>query len=114
MPVAWRAKRFGPKTTKAHWRLHFGLVKEGIAHLLNKYLHGKTRSWNVDVYIAPWLIIEVDGSSHVGKQLLKDQAKTRDLETAQPPFTVLRFRDPEIMRDLPRVLTHIKKVLNPP
>ena len=87
------------------------LNKEAIHHLNNYYLHGATRPWNVDIYIYPWLIVEVDGSSHVGKQLAKDARKTNDLEHAELPFTVKRYRDHEIWDDLPRILTEIKTLL---
>lgn len=109
--MGWRAKRFGPKITRAHYRLHQGLIAEGIPHVNNYYLMGKTRRWNVDVYIIPWLIIEVDGSSHVGKQLLKDEVKTADLQEAPLPFTVLRFWDREIIDNLRGCLNTIKRVL---
>lgn len=108
----WRAKRFGPRITRAHWRLHFGLVREGIRHFLNYQLQGKTQLWEVDVYIPPWLVVEADGSSHMGEQLKKDAFKTQDLEAAELPFMVLRFWDHTIFGDLPSVLAIIKKVLS--
>ena len=109
--MAWRAKRFGPKITKAHWRLHYGLDDDGILHFINIYLQGKTRPWNVDVYIPSWLIVEVDGSSHVGKQLEKDEFKTRDLENAELPFTVIRFWDHNINNELTKTLILIYTTL---
>lgn len=109
--MGWRAKKYGPKITRAHRHLHFGLVRDGIRHLNNYYLMGRTRRWNVDVYIPPWLIIEVDGSSHRGKQLLKDKIKTADLEQAELPFTVIRFWDHDIKNELPKTLITIYTTL---
>lgn len=109
--MGWKAKKYGPKFTKAHRKLSFALNKDGIHHLNNYYLHGATRPWNIDVYIYPWLIIEVDGSSHVGKQLAKDRRKTQDLEQAELPFTVLRFWDHNINRELTKTLILIYTTL---
>ena len=109
--MGWRAKKYGPSITRAHWRLHFGLDDDGILHFINYWLMGKTQRWNVDVYIPSWLIIEVDGSSHVGKQIDKDIFKTRDLENAELPFTVLRFWDHTINNELTKTLILIYTTL---
>ena len=54
----------------------------------------------MDRYFPPDLVVEIDGSSHVGRQLLKDELATADLEQAKLPFRVIRFKDPEIWNNL--------------
>ena len=65
-----------------------------------KLLRGRDKWHRVDRYFPPDLVVEIDGSSHVGKQLLRDEAATADLEQAALPFRVMRFRDFEIWSDL--------------
>lgn len=108
--MTWKVKRWGPKVTRAEWRLRRALEKEGIPFLTQMILQGRERQHRVDFYVAPRLVIEVDGSSHVGEQLLKDEVATADLENAELPFTVVRFRDHEINHNLPEVLAAIKKL----
>ena len=46
------------------------------------------------------LIVEVDGYSHKFKT---EADKKRDLDLAECGFTVLRFSDEEVIKDLPNV-----------
>ena len=109
--LVWRARRWGPRVTRAEFRLRRALEKEGLLFLTQKVLQGRERRHCVDFYFPPDLVVEVDGSSHVKRQLLKDEAATADLENAVLPFRVLRFRDGEIWKDVAGVVACIKKAL---
>ena len=98
--MTWKIKRFGPTVTRAEHRFAWGLTKRGIRSLSQKLLKGRDRWHRVDRYFPPDLVVEIDGSSHVGRQLLKDEVATADLEQAPLPFRVIRFRDPEIWNNL--------------
>lgn len=98
--MTWKIRRFAPKVTKAEHRYAWGLTKRGIRSLSQWLLKGRDKWHRVDRYFPPDLVVEIDGSSHVGKQLLKDEAATEDLRQAPLPFRVIRFRDSEIWSDL--------------
>jgi very-short-patch-repair endonuclease len=57
------------------------------------------------------LCIELDGSSHDGRGIM-DQARTEALETLN--IRVIRFRNEEVLEDLPSVLQRIEAALDPP
>ncbi|HEV3051439.1 MAG TPA: endonuclease domain-containing protein [Longimicrobium sp.] len=55
------------------------------------------------------LCVELDGCSHDGKEIL-DQARTEALATLN--IRVIRFRNEEVLKDLPSVLRRIKAALD--
>ncbi len=56
------------------------------------------------------LVIEVDGGYHdTPEQQQDDQARTSFLESKG--YTVIRFKNDEILYDLPMVITRIKEIL---
>jgi very-short-patch-repair endonuclease len=56
------------------------------------------------------LIIEIDGSGHADPEAGKHAAsRQRDLETSG--FTVLRFKDEDVLRDMDEVRTKISSVI---
>jgi very-short-patch-repair endonuclease len=55
------------------------------------------------------LVVEIDGGIHeIRKEY--DEARTRDLQGMR--ITVVRYSNEQIQTELPRVLTHLKKVID--
>ncbi len=75
---------------------------------------GFKRQRPIDRYIADFfcadlkLIIEIDGSSHIGKEAY-DAYRQQRLEKLG--YTVIRFREGEVMRDFNMVHGHISRVI---
>lgn len=114
MKLAWKIKRFAPKVTKTEMKLRRALTKVGIPFQTQVILQGKERRHCVDFYLAPHLIVEVDGASHrYEKQKIKDELATADLENAELPFTVLRVKDGEVWNNLDAVVDAIRKLMKP-
>ena len=57
------------------------------------------------------LVIEVDGNIHRDR-INYDNARTNKL--AEYGYTVLRFSNERVMKDLPQVLAEIRKAVSPP
>ncbi len=55
------------------------------------------------------LCVELDGSSHDGREIM-DQARTEALATLD--IRVIRFRNEEVLEDLPSVLQRIEAALD--
>ena len=98
--MTWKIKKWGPVVTKAEMRFAWGLARRRIRSLSQVILQGKERRHRVDRYFPPDLVVEIDGASHRGVQLGKDEWNTLDLENAKLPFRVIRFRDAEIWNNL--------------
>ncbi len=75
---------------------------------------GFKRQRPIDLFIADFfcadlkLIIEIDGSSHIGKEAY-DAYRQQRLEKLG--YTVIRFREGEVMRDFNTVHGHISRVI---
>lgn len=75
---------------------------------------GFKRQRPIDLFIADFfcadlkLIIEIDGSSHIGKEAY-DAYRQQRLEKLG--YTVIRFREGEVMRDFNMVHGHISRVI---
>lgn len=68
------------------------------------------RGFIVDFYCPEvWLIVEVDGSSHTGREL-KDAARDRIM--ADLGFVTIRFSNDEVLTDLPTVIFEIGFAIN--
>lgn len=57
------------------------------------------------------LCVELDGSSHDGREIM-DQARTDALATLN--IRVIRFRNEEVLSNLPSVLQRIKETIDQP
>jgi len=77
---------------------------------------GFRRQLPIDAYIVDFacpehrLIVEIDGSQHAERRAKYDTARTAKLEAQG--WTVLRFWNDDILRDLDAICTHILRVLH--
>jgi len=109
--MSWR--RFAPKVTKAEMMLFHALNKAGIPFKTQVYIKTKHRDYLVDFLISPNMVVEVDGKSHdLEIRQMKDALKDQHL--TEIGYKVLRFKDPEIKKNINNVLTTIKKLVGEP
>jgi very-short-patch-repair endonuclease len=91
------------------------LWKYGLrARQIKKYVFERQKpvmSYVADFLCKPLrLIIEIDGSGQVDPEAGK-HAKSRQLELETSGFTVLRFKDEDVLRDMDEVRTKISSVI---
>jgi very-short-patch-repair endonuclease len=83
------------------------LTDRGIEYLSEVPIEAPNgKIYRADLLIGKNLIVEVDGPSHTGRKLEKDEI--RDQQLASLGLTTLRFTDREVKKEMPRVLETIK------
>jgi len=115
--TSWKAKyhfgrqqdRFnGEPYTKAHWKLFHALNEAGVNFFSN--YKATPKGPVIDFLISPDITVEVDGGSHRGSQLERDEWRTTRL--VQLGYkSPLRFSDREVMRETARVIREIKEAI---
>jgi hypothetical protein len=94
--------------TQTHFRLMQALTDWGIEYLSEVPIEAPNgKIYRADLLIGKNLIVEVDGPSHTGRKLEKDEI--RDQQLASLGLTTLRFTDREVRKELSRVIETIKK-----
>jgi very-short-patch-repair endonuclease len=84
------------------------LTNRGIEYLSEVPIEAPNgKIYRADLLIGQNLVVEVDGPSHTGRKLEKDEI--RDQQLASLGLTTLRFTDRQVKKELPRVLETIKK-----
>jgi very-short-patch-repair endonuclease len=98
-----KIKRFRPKITKAEYQLRNRLKKGGIPFQAQAKIHTKSgRNYLVDLLIDNHLVVEV---GYVG---ITDIQENQDLQDSG--YTVLHFKNEEVLRNLKTVVETIKKM----
>lgn len=111
MKKRWKNKKFRPKVTKAEMRFFFtGLKNAGILFQTQKIVQGASgKHYRVDGLVAPNIIVEIDGESHNdSKQKVKDLERDRDL--CKAGFTVIRFRNWEVYKQLGKCVEAVRNL----
>lgn len=105
--------KFAPtQWTKAHMKLCFeGLAPAGIS-FYTEYPIGisKGHGFQVDVLVAPNLVIEVDGESHL-RERRREKDEWKDAELNKAGFEVWRFTDAEVNKNLQQIVEKVKAYL---
>ncbi len=105
------ARRLRKNMTSAEAHLWSALKGKQLAGLKFRRQH-PVGSFILDFYCpACKLVIEVDGEIH-NYQTDRDRARTSKLE--EHGYTVLRFRNEQVLNNLPEVLVEIKQTILPP
>jgi len=100
--MVFPAKRFKPKVTEEEYRLRAYLKKEGIPFTPQIKITTKSgRTYLVDILVNENIVVEV---GHVG---LTDIQEDEDLR--ESGYTVLRFKNKEVNRNIKKVVETIKK-----
>jgi very-short-patch-repair endonuclease len=110
-PILNAAKVHRREPTTAEAALWAALRKQQLSGLPFRRQHPVGR-FILDFYCPrEKLCVELDGSSHDGKEIM-DQARTDALATLN--IRVIRFRNEEVLSNLPSVLQRIKATIDQP
>ena len=105
------ARRLRRNMTPAEKRLWSALKNKQLAGLRFRRQH-PVGNYILDFYCPSCkLVVEVDGEIH-SDRLEYDDARTCKL--AEYGYTVLRFSNERVMKDLPQILAEIRQVVSPP
>jgi len=100
-------KRSKPKITREEYRLRRRLKKEGIPFTAQAKIKTKSgRAYLVDILINEKIVVEVGYISATDIQ--------EDADLRESGYTVLRFRNKEVNRNIAKVIATIKKVRGKP
>ena len=109
--MTWKLKRFMPKATKAEMRFFFkGLKQAGIPFQTQKIVQGVSgRNYRVDGLVAPNIIIEIKGASHLNeRQRLKDELREEDLR--KNGYIIISFWNSEVYKNLGSCVQTVKRL----
>ena len=111
--MSWR--RFAPTTyTKAHRTLCWGtggLADHGINFVTEESIDcGTDGTFQVDIYIYPKVIVEVDGASHT-RERRREKDAWKDRVLAKHGFLVVRITEQEIQKELAGCVARIQTVV---
>ncbi len=108
-PILNAAKVHRQEPTEAERGLWSALRRQQLCGLPFRRQHPVDR-FILDFYCPrKKLCVELDGTSHDGMEIM-DQARTEALATLKIP--VIRFRNEEVLSDLPSVLQRIKAAVD--
>jgi very-short-patch-repair endonuclease len=94
-------------------RLFHALNKAGIPFKTQIYIKTKHRDYLVDFLVSPNIIVEVDGKSHdLEMRQMKDALKDQHL--TELGYTVIRFKDQEIKKNVNSAIEIIRKLVGEP
>jgi very-short-patch-repair endonuclease len=106
------ARRFGPRITNAEWELRRALERVKIPFVTQELITTANGQFLVDFLIDGRIVVEVDGSSHYFGKHSRQKDAWKNHELKQAGYKVLRFRNIDVYKRLPQVISEIKRVLN--